>query len=102
MSTIIEPTVTVEEEAEEEGEEGVEEGAEGEEGVPRIAWAAGAQPAAGAAGAGAGAGDGAGRSLQMFGFTVVFEENFFEDLLNYVAAGAVFSLAAAYSMGYYS
>ena len=102
MTAIIEPTVTVEEEAEEEGEEGAEEGAEGEEGVPRIAWAAGAQPAAGAAGAGAGAGDGAARSLQLFGFTIVFEENFFEDLLNYVAAGAVFSLAAAYSMGYYS
>ena len=109
VTTITEPTVTLAvEEAAEEGAEGAEEGAEGAEereegaeGVPRIAWAvprptsvrAAVAAAMTAAQAGAGAGTGASAARP---------RSLFEDLLNSVAVGALLSLVAAYSMGYYS
>ena len=105
VTTIADPTVTVTvEEAAEEDAEGAEEGEEGEEdeeGVPRIAWAvprptsvrAAVAAAITAAQAGAGAGTGASAARP---------RSLFEDLLNSVAVGALLSLVAAYSMGYYS
>ena len=108
VTTIADPTVTVTvEEAAEEGAEGAEEGEEGaegeedDEGVPRIAWAvprptsvrAAVAAAITAAQAGAGAGTGASAARP---------RSLFEDLLNSVAVGALLSLVAAYSMGYYS
>ena len=102
VTTITEPTVTLTvEEAAEEGVEGAEEREEGAEGVPRIAWAvprptsvrAAVAAAMTAAQAGAGAGTGASAARP---------RSLFEDLLNSVAVGALLSLVAAYSMGYYS
>jgi hypothetical protein len=106
VTTSPEPTVTLEEEAEaEEGAEGAEEGGEEEEeeGVPRIAWAVprltSVRPAVAAATAAAAAAEaeaGAGEA------SAARPRSLFEDLLNCVAVGALLSLVAAYSMGYYS